>query len=218
MTLPGKKALWITAAAALALLVVARTPSARSRLQIALDEFRFNRVYSSGVFPVAPTRFLVDTVENLPAGRALDVAMGQGRNAVWLARQGWKVTGFDIAEKGLAIARSQGVAIDARWSTVENFPYGVEQWDLIVLTYAPFPFRNPEMVTRLEESLKPGGLLLIETFVEPNNGSLPPGVFAAGEAPQIFRRLTLVSYIEGEGISEWMTRRSRLVRYAARKP
>ncbi|MCU0246646.1 MAG: hypothetical protein MUC42_08730, partial [Bryobacter sp.] len=109
-------------------------------------------------------------------------------------------------------------AIDARWSTVENFPYGVEQWDLIVLTYAPFPFRNPEMVTRLEESLKPNGLLLIETFVEPKDGSLPPGVFTAGEAPQVFRRLMLVSYSEGEGISEWMTRRSRLVRYAARKP
>ncbi len=48
-----------------------------------------------------PNRFLVSEVSGLTPGRALDLACGEGRNAVWLARQGWDVVGVDFSQNGL---------------------------------------------------------------------------------------------------------------------
>ena len=52
-----------------------------------------------------PSAFLADVVKNQPHGRALDVSMGQGRNALFLASLGWKVTGIDISDEGIRQAR-----------------------------------------------------------------------------------------------------------------
>src|SRR5262249_62112094 len=68
---------------------------------------RWNRRYASAdahATPV-PNRFLVAEVSDLPPGRALDLACGAGRNAVWLAERGWNVTAGDYSDVGLAIAR-----------------------------------------------------------------------------------------------------------------
>lgn len=56
-------------------------------------------------FNVMPNAFLTQIAERRTPGAALDVGMGQGRNAIWLARQGWDVTGFDPAAQALAIAQ-----------------------------------------------------------------------------------------------------------------
>src|SRR4051794_25535442 len=56
------------------------------------------------VFNTRPNAFMVRTITGLTPGRALDVAMGQGRNALWLAAQGWNVTGFDISPAGITEA------------------------------------------------------------------------------------------------------------------
>jgi 2-polyprenyl-3-methyl-5-hydroxy-6-metoxy-1,4-benzoquinol methylase len=67
----------------------------------------FNRIYASDTattFSTEPTPLLVNAVNGLTPGRALDVGMGQGRNAAFLALKGWDVTGFDLAEEGLAAA------------------------------------------------------------------------------------------------------------------
>ncbi len=78
----------------------------------------FNRTYAAPVatFNTQPNAFLVSMTADLKPGTALDVAMGQGRNALYLASKGWQVTGFDIAGKGLesaqAAAARQGLRID----------------------------------------------------------------------------------------------------------
>ena len=63
-----------------------------------------------------PSAFLVGEVAALPVGRALDVACGAGRNAVWLARRGWQVTAVDFSEVALRAARqlaaSSGVSVE----------------------------------------------------------------------------------------------------------
>ncbi len=51
-------------------------------------------------FRYEPNAFLVQTAKRLKPGKALDIAMGQGRNAVFLATQGWDVTGYDLADEG----------------------------------------------------------------------------------------------------------------------
>ena len=69
----------------------------------------FNRLYrdpNQSRFTTDPSAFLVTMTKDLKPGRALDVAMGQGRNVLYLASKGWDVTGFDVAEEGLKIAQA----------------------------------------------------------------------------------------------------------------
>jgi 2-polyprenyl-3-methyl-5-hydroxy-6-metoxy-1,4-benzoquinol methylase len=69
------------------------------------------------LFGAEPNRFLVAEVEGLAPGRALDVACGSGRNAVWLAARGWQVTGVDFS--GVALEQARGLAaergVDVEW-------------------------------------------------------------------------------------------------------
>ncbi len=137
----------------------------------------FNRVYSapSRWFIDKPNALLASIVDTLPPGRALDVAMGQGRNAIFLAQRGWETTGFDLAETGLTVARETaakaGLKIDAVAGDVSTFDYGVRKWDLIVMTYAFAPVGDPAYLERIRTALKPGGLVLFEAA---HDGSGPP--------------------------------------------
>ena len=137
----------------------------------------WNEVFMvSGGFNPKPNAWLVEVASKMKPGRALDVAMGQGRNAVWLASQGWDVTGYDIATDGLRIAREAAAAGNLKISTVvsstENFDFGVEQWDLVAIIYGGG--RQGE-VARAAKGLKRGGHLVIEGFL----GS-PPVAGGAG--------------------------------------
>src|SRR4051794_11390976 len=69
---------------------------------------RFNKLYAapSDLFSAKPNAFLARMITGLKPGRALDIAMGQGRNSIFLATQGWDVTGYDVADTGLEAARS----------------------------------------------------------------------------------------------------------------
>ncbi|MGD0237654.1 MAG: methyltransferase domain-containing protein, partial [Syntrophorhabdales bacterium] len=123
----------------------------------------FNNVYANSTpgFVTQPNALLIATVEGRKPGRALDVGMGQGRNSVFLALKGWDVTGFDISDEGLAIARKNaeraGVKLNAIRETDEAFNYGSNQWDLIAFIYEPFPVTSPAYVERLRTSMKSGG-------------------------------------------------------------
>jgi 2-polyprenyl-3-methyl-5-hydroxy-6-metoxy-1,4-benzoquinol methylase len=117
-------------------------------------------------FTYEPNAFLVQTTKRLKPGKALDIAMGQGRNAVYLAAQGWDVTGYDLADKGLKIANENATKIGVKIKTVhaafETFDYGTEQWDLIYFIYTDAPVVDPKFADRIIAALKPGGCLLID--------------------------------------------------------
>jgi 2-polyprenyl-3-methyl-5-hydroxy-6-metoxy-1,4-benzoquinol methylase len=101
----------------------------------------WNKVYAANkpIFLNQPTELLVDAVRNRKPGKALDIGMGQGRNAIFLARQGWDVTAFDPSEEGVRQAQAQarkfGVHIRALIAREEQFDLVFLQWDLIVMTY-----------------------------------------------------------------------------------
>jgi 2-polyprenyl-3-methyl-5-hydroxy-6-metoxy-1,4-benzoquinol methylase len=105
-------------------------------------ELHFDRIYgmANPPFKAAASQFLVRMVEGRKPGKALDVAMGQGRNSHYLATQGYDVTGYDISEGGLAQARllaeKAGLKIRTVTASHEEFDYGAAQWDLIVETFA----------------------------------------------------------------------------------
>ena len=143
------------------------SPSAADRtirLVMAHDEgVLYNRVYASPPdFNTKPNQLLVSAVEGVKPGRALDVGMGQGRNALFLAGKGWDVTGFDVADVGLKQARQSASATGAKITTVhasdEEFDFGRERWDLIAIIYAI----EKRSVHRVRDAFRPGGLVVIE--------------------------------------------------------
>ena len=119
---------------------------------------------AESVFNHNPNAFLVECVRNRKPGKALDVGMGSGRNALYLASHGWDVTGFDIADVGVVQARKKakklGVRLNAIVKSDTDFDFGTNQWDLIVLTYQPFR----DLLPKLKPSLREGGIVVIENF------------------------------------------------------
>ena len=152
---------------------VARQLSVIRRMSRTRPEARrimFNNIYSNpnaSGFTTRPNALLVSAVRGRKPGRALDVGMGQGRNAVFLALEGWSVTGFDISDTSLEVARKNAARVGVRIHTVltsrEEFDFGAAQWDLIVIAYETIPLETTSHFARLRDSLRPGGLLVVET-------------------------------------------------------
>jgi SAM-dependent methyltransferase len=113
-----------------------------------------------------PNRFLVAEAAGLTPGRALDVACGEGRNAVWLAEQGWRVTGVDFSEVGLAKARRLAAArgVDVAWVAADLLGYRPQPraFDLVLVFYLQLPEseRGP-ILHAAAEAVAAGGTLLV---------------------------------------------------------
>ena len=90
-----------------------------------------------------PSAFLVGEVAALPVGRALDVACGAGRNAVWLARRGWQVTAVDFSEVALRAARqlaaSSGVSVEWLEEDAVAWTPPARAFDLVTVLYLQLP-------------------------------------------------------------------------------
>lgn len=85
-----------------------------------------------------PASLLVDAAQHLPSGRALDLACGAGRNALWLASRGWEVVAVDGAEEAIRIVRGHDAAIDARVMDLESeapLPFDDQSFDLVAILY-----------------------------------------------------------------------------------
>lgn len=121
-----------------------------------------------------PNGTLVNEVESIPAGRALDVGAGEGGDAVWLAEQGWKVTASDISQRALdrvaALADERGLSIECHRADANALdPFEAESFDLVSAQYLPIP-RSPEGrgIHNLLDAVAPGGtLLFISHDIEP---------------------------------------------------
>ncbi len=130
------------------------------------DRDFWNRKFSDGThFNDGPSKLLVAAVRGRRPGLAVDLGMmGQGRNAIYLAQQGWRVTGVDLSDVAVAQAmkRAQqiGVKLDAVLDDLDHFDFGGGRWDLIALFYvhAWYHGAKPRSVQRLHDALKPGGL------------------------------------------------------------
>jgi SAM-dependent methyltransferase len=95
------------------------------------------------VWKADPNKLLVDEVSGLTPGRALDVACGEGRNAVWLAEQGWTVTAVDFSEvgldKGRQLASARGVEVEWICADVTTWKADDHDRDLVVVLYLQLP-------------------------------------------------------------------------------
>lgn len=191
------------------------------RLVVAYDEAElYDQVYSGQPkFNTKPNDFLVRAVEGFAPGDALDVGMGQGRNSLFLARMGWKVTGFDVSEVGVREARAEaahlGLSIKAVHAADEEFDFGKNRWDLIAIIYAI----EKHSVYRVRDALKPGGVVVIvASHVAP--GGYPFG-YKSGELLKIFEGFRILKYEEKLGVPDFgkgRNTREPLVGFVAQKP
>lgn len=143
------------------------------------------------VWSSEPNRFLVAETERLPAGRALDLACGEGRNAIWLARRGWEVTGVDFSPVALAKARRSadeaGLALHLVEADLADHVPEPASADLVVVMYLQVPAElRGRVLGRGADALAPGGVMLVvahdlENLTAGHGGPRSPDVLTTPE-------------------------------------
>lgn len=138
-----------------------------------MDAEGWDRRYSGKdlVWGADPNRWVEQECAPLPAGRALDLACGEGRNAIWLARRGWRVTAVDFSQVALARGAELAAASDGpgdggtiEWVRADVFTYAPEPkaYDLVVIAYLQVPPGPRRAVVRAAaQALAPGGRLVV---------------------------------------------------------
>ncbi len=175
----------------------------------------WNEIFHNAVgFNHEPNRLLVSTVESLTPGTALDVAMGQGRNALYLAAHGWKVTGVDISDEGLRQARDaaaqKNLALDAVNADLESYDFGDAKWDLVTMIYAG---SDAKRIAKIQRAIRPGGLFVLEYFAGSDDDDVVPGALAK----QFASGWTIVRDQVVDDVPDWAMDRAKLQRFIARK-
>lgn len=131
---------------------------------------RWNKQYRQDMYTYGkePIQFLKDQISRLGKGTALCLAAGEGRNAVYLAQQGFDVTAVDFSDVGLQkterLAAERGVTITTILADLNTFDMGDARWDLITNIY----YYQPDLFPGIIKALKPGGAFLLETFSADN--------------------------------------------------
>ena len=188
-----------------------------------MEADRWNRILTAAKpsFNTRPNAFLVQMVQGVTPGAALDVGMGQGRNAIYLAQQGWTVTGFDPADRAVAAAQQEaarlGVKLTALVARDDQFEFKKDAWDLVVLSYVG----GREYADRVYDTLKPGGLVVVEAFHRDATKSGPIGgavVFDTNELLTVFKRFRILRYEDTDATADFGLQRLRVVRLCAQKP
>lgn len=120
------------------------------------------------IFGKEPVEFLKEHIDILPRGKALDIAMGEGRNAVFLAENGFAVDGCDISEiavkKAKELAKEHNVAIHAFVADLETSKLPKDTYDVIACFY----YLQRDLIPQMKEALKPGGMIIYETYTIEN--------------------------------------------------
>lgn len=169
------------------------------------DQERWDKKYQGEEFAYGkkPNAFLKKHLSSLEKGVALDLASGEGRNAVFLAQAGWKVDAVDISPVGVRkarrLAKEAGVRINFRQADLDFYPIAKEKYDLISILY----FWDRRLIPRIKRGLKKGGRILFETYTFETlfRGLEGPReakyLLKANELLDLFRDFRVLFYREG---------------------
>lgn len=190
------------------------------RSGIAAERDHWNEEYRRGVaYTHEPNALLARTVGGVRPGRALDLAMGQGRNALYLAAKGWKVTGVDVADEGVrqakASAAERGLELDTVIANIDEYDFGTDRWDLVTMIYAG---SSPEWIERIKPGLRSGGLFVLEFFYKDPDDTKTWGGTDAATVSAAFTGWKILVREEVDDVADWGKSKARLVRFVARKP
>ncbi|MBI2919423.1 MAG: class I SAM-dependent methyltransferase [Chloroflexi bacterium] len=167
-----------------------------------------------------PSPLLVEWASRLPKGRALDLACGAGRNAFFLAGQGYEVDALDIASAGLALGRqrAQALGLSINWvqTDLDTYALPAATYDVVVVCF----YMNLPLAPALVDALKPCGVLVYEHHLRVPGASdgprNPEHRFAPGELRQLFPSLQVLDY--QEGVFNEAGRQHAHARLVAQKP
>ncbi|HEX7507272.1 MAG TPA: class I SAM-dependent methyltransferase, partial [Polyangia bacterium] len=139
-----------------------------------------------------------------------------------LAMQGWEVTGFDISDEGLKIATESaqraGVQVKTTRQSIQEFDLGAAQWDLIVILYEPAPVTSASYVEKLAKSLRPGGLIVVESFASDKTAKIrKPVDIDPVELLAAFTGFRILHFEDVVAMPEWTDSKTRLARMVAGK-
>lgn len=123
------------------------------------------------VFGTKPNAFLASCAHLLTSGEAaLAIADGEGRNSVWLAKQGLQVTAFDASKVGIKKARklaeSEGVSVDYQLAKIEDWAWTPDKYDVVAAIFIQFapPALRDQIFAGMKQTVKPGGLILMQGY------------------------------------------------------
>jgi SAM-dependent methyltransferase len=116
-----------------------------------------------------PNEFLAENVNHIPKGKVLSLAEGEGRNAVFLAKQGYSVTAVDASIVGLnkarKLAEENGVVVEFIHADLADYDLGENRWDGIVSIFCPLPSSlRKQLYKKVEAGLKRNGVFLLEAY------------------------------------------------------
>ncbi|MBK5925748.1 hypothetical protein CCR90_18690 [Rhodovulum sulfidophilum] len=155
----------------------------------------WNRRYSETeqLFGIEPNIHLARELSDLPPGRALDLACGEGRNGFWLAERGWQVDGIDLSDvaveraRALAELRGLGGRMTFHAADLSEFAPEPGRWDLVIMMYLHLPWdRLRPILYRAAEALVPGGTFFVAghdlaNFEKGHGGPKSPAVLYTAE-------------------------------------
>lgn len=159
------------------------------------DEIFSKNMYLYGTEPV---EFLRSHIDALPKGKALCLAAGEGRNAVYLAQQGYEVTAMDASQKGLekaaTLALQRGVTINTEVGDLQGgYEMGIEKYDLITNFY----YHDTSMLSAVMRALKPGGVFILQNF---SSEQLETNRFGPKNPDYLVKPNELLDYFAGHRI------------------
>lgn len=154
------------------------------------------------VWSRGPNRFVAEQLAELPPGRALDLAGGEGRNAIWLAQRGWDVELVEFSQEALDKAAALAASVDVRLQlTLADLTASpaLRPADLVVVAYLQLPREPTRAVLRRAASwVGPGGTLLLVAHARRN---LDDGVGGPAD-PEVLRTLDeVVDDLSGTGVT-----------------
>lgn len=151
-----------------------------------------------------PSPLLRTAIKGLQPGRALDIASGVGRHAIFLAEHGWQVTAVDSSRAGIEIlqqrARKAGLTVDARVADLESGEFQIESgaYDLICVFY----YLQRNLFSPIRAGVKPGGTVVAATHLNDGKEDAKPAnpafLLERGELKQLFADWEITYYREGE--------------------
>jgi SAM-dependent methyltransferase len=141
-----------------------------------------------------PSPLVVSVAGDLHPGVALDLACGAGRNALYLAARGWRVTAVDGSKTAIDLIRQRAPLVDAHVDDLERggFVIAPESWDLICCAY----YLQRDLIPKIQAGVKPGGEAIVIVHLADAEGT--PRQAGPGELRAMFAGWDMLHYYEGE--------------------
>jgi len=163
------------------------------------DRQKWDTLYSTKgyVYGKEPSAFLQETLRQLPMGKVLDIAMGEGRNAVFMASKGFQVDGVDISDvalrKARRLAREHRVKVHLINADLNSYVIRPNTYDVIL----NIDYLQRSLIPQIKQGLKTGGMVVFENAVSPQTPK--DFVLQKDELKQLFKDFEILIYREEGG-------------------